>query len=206
MILLRLRRTPSERRSLSGAGNQRFRGNPANEPDGRLTNLQKSSALLHRVAAGSRNGIIAVFAALIAYLPLQLLQLKQGFWSAIAAIAVVQSELQITKSTARDQLLGAAVGGTAGLCALGLSGERMVVYAAAIFVSMVICWLLNVASAARLSGITVTIMLLVPHADETAWRAVISRVSTVGWGVCVALATVWLAARLAGRAAAPIDE
>jgi hypothetical protein len=49
-------------------------------------------------------------------------------------------------------------------------------------------------------------MIVYAAAVETVWRAVIARVSTVGWGGCVTVETVWLAARLAGRAAAPIDE
>ena len=158
----------------------------------------KASPLLYRATCGARVGTIAAVAAVVAYLPLQLLQVKQGFWSAIAAIAVVQSEFQSTESTARDQFLGAAVGGVAGLCALRLPGAHTLVYSAAVFVSMIICWALNVASASRLSGVTVTIMLLVPRADESPWGAAISRASTVGWGVCVAVATVWFAA--------PIDQ
>lgn len=170
----------------------------------RLARLRQSP-LLHRVAFGARHGVIAAVAAAAAYLPLQYLQVKQGFWSAIAAVAVLQSEFQSTRSTARDQLLGAAVGGVAGLCAVRLPGEHTVVYTVAILVSMIMCWVLNVASASRLAGVTVTIMLLVPRAGGSAWGTVITRVSTVGWGVFVAVATAWLAARLP-RSASAVDR
>lgn len=163
---------------------------------GHCADFRKVRPLMHRIAVGAHDGTIAAIAALVAYLPLQLLNVKQGFWSAIAAIAVVQSELQSTESTAWDQFLGAAVGGIVGLCATRLPGKYIMVYAAALFVSRITCWMLNMASASRLAGITVTIILLVPHTDESAWGAMLTRVSTVAWGVGVAVVTVWMAARL----------
>lgn len=51
------------------------------------------------------------------------------------------------------------------------------------------------ASASRLAGVTATIILLVPHAGSPE-STFVSRVAEVGWGVCVAVAIVWLAGRL----------
>jgi uncharacterized membrane protein YgaE (UPF0421/DUF939 family) len=169
-------------------------GCPARET---LAMVPRASQLISRAAYGAHDGILAAVAAVVAYVPLQLLEFKQGFWSAIAAVAVVQSEFHTTQSTARDQFLGAAVGGLTGLCALRLPCEHTVIYSAALLASRIVCWLLNVASAGRLAAVTVTIMLLVPRPAGSAWGAVIARVSTVGWGVFVAVVTVWVAARLA---------
>jgi hypothetical protein len=60
---------------------------------------------------------------------------------------------------------------------------------------MLACWAMNVGSASRLAGITATIILLVPHVGSPQ-SMFLSRIVEVGWGVCVAVATVWLAARL----------
>ncbi len=165
-----------------------------------VASLRKALPLLHRTAGGAHHGLIAACAALAAYLPTQPLGLKEGFWSAITAISVVQTEFQATETTARDQFIGAAIGGLIGVSAALLLGRHLplLVYAAVVVVSMLACWALNVASASRLAAITATIILLVPHTGSPT-RMFVSRLAEVGWGVCVAVATVWLAARLPAR-------
>jgi hypothetical protein len=56
----------------------------------------------------------------------------------------------------------------------------------------------NLASASRLAGTTATIILLMPHVGSP-WGMFGSRLVEVGWGVSVAVATVWVAARLPAR-------
>jgi uncharacterized membrane protein YccC len=163
-----------------------------------LTALRKELPLLHRMAAGAHHGSISAIAALAAYLSTRALGLQEGFWSAITAVSVVQTEFQATESTARDQFIGAAIGGVISVCASLAFGPSLALYAGAIVLSMLTCWGLNVASASRLAGSTATIILLVPHTGSPE-RMFASRLTEVGWGVCVAIATVWLAARLPVR-------
>lgn len=160
----------------------------------RLTALRRAIPVLRRTVAGSHHGILSACAALIAYLPAQALGLGQSFWSAIAAISVVQTEFRATESTARDQFLGAAIGGITGVGASFARGHSLLTYSLAVVLAMSVCWVLNVATASRLAGTTATIILLVPHID-TPGRMFLSRVSEVGWGVCSAIGTVWFAAR-----------
>lgn len=68
-------------------------------------------------------------------------------------------------------------------------------HAVAVIVAVLACWTLNVASASRLAGITATIILLVPHVGSPE-SMLVSRLVEVGWGICMAVATVWVAARL----------
>jgi uncharacterized membrane protein YgaE (UPF0421/DUF939 family) len=131
----------------------------------------------------------------MAYAPMRALGLNQDFWSAIAAIAVVQSEFSATQTTARDQFLGAVLGGIIGLVSLLVLGQQLAVYASAVVVAMVICFVLNVPSASRLAAVTATIILLVPHADSPL-QMFLSRLTEVSWGVAVAVSIVWFAARL----------
>jgi uncharacterized membrane protein YccC len=161
----------------------------------RLARLRSAAPLLRRLAGGAQHGAISACAALLAFIPAHAIGLSQSFWSAITAISVTQTEFRATQTTARDQFLGAAVGGVAGLCTLLALGQSLIVYALAVVLAMLVCWAMNVASASRLAGITATIILLVPHAGppETMFW---SRVVEVGWGVCVAIAVVWLAGRL----------
>ena len=130
-------------------------------------------------------------AALLAYLPAKPLGLREGFWASITAIAVVQSELGATQSSARDQFAGAAIGGVISVILVTVAGEHLAVYAAAVILSMLACWIVNVSSAARISGSTVTIILLVPHTGG-AGGMMLSRIAEVGWGVVVGVAIVWL--------------
>jgi uncharacterized membrane protein YccC len=160
--------------------------------------MDTTPPLVQRIAGGAHHGMISACAALMAYLPTRTLGLNEGFWSAITAIAVVQTEFRATRTTARDQFIGAAIGGITALCAFLAFGAQLLVYAAAVVVAMVACWALNVATASRLAGTTATIILLVPHVGSP-WSMFGSRLAEVGWGVSVAVVTVWLAARLPAR-------
>lgn len=154
-----------------------------------------------RLKEGLTHAAMSTAAALIAYLPTQALGLREGFWAAITAISVVQSEFGATRTTARDQFVGAAIGGTIGVAVASATGQTLASFAFAAAVSVLSAWLLNVASAARLAGITATIILLVPHPGTSAQHMMLSRISEVSWGVTVAIAIVWLAARLTRRGA-----
>lgn len=160
-----------------------------------LASLRGALPLLRRVAAGAHHGAISACAAVLAFMPAHAIGLKESFWSAITAISVAQTEFRATQTTARDQFIGAAVGGLTGLCTFFALGQTLIVYALAVIIAMLVCWALNVASASRLAGITATIILLVPHVGSPEGMF-LSRIVEVGWGVCVAVAIVWLAGRL----------
>jgi hypothetical protein len=66
---------------------------------------------------------------------------------------LIETMAQTEFGAARNQFVRAALGGVTGL----------VSYMAAVLLSILTCWLVNVASATRLAGITATIILLVPH-------------------------------------------
>lgn len=163
-----------------------------------LARLQKQLPFGRRLARGSAHGVMSAIAAIIAYLPTQALGLREGFWAAITALAVAQTEFSAARSVARDQFVGAAIGGVTGLCVYLAVGQDLPSYAGAVLLSIVACWLARVASAARLSAITATIILLVPHAG-TAQQMLASRVFEVGWGVCAAISTVWVVTRINKR-------
>src|SRR4051794_28245073 len=92
-----------------------------------------AAALGSRLDAGVRHGVLSAVAALLAYWPTHVLGLREGFWAAIAAIAVVQTEFQTTRSTARDQFLGAAVGGAIAVgVSIALHTQNLLVYTSVI--------------------------------------------------------------------------
>jgi uncharacterized membrane protein YgaE (UPF0421/DUF939 family) len=140
-------------------------------------------------------GFMSACAALLAYLPAKPLGLQEGFWASITAIAVVQNELGATQSSARDQFAGAAIGGLTSAVIVSLAGQSLAVYALCVVISMLVCWLFNVSSAARLAGSTATIIALVPHQGSVEWMMA-SRIAEVGWGLTVGLGIVWLVNRV----------
>lgn len=164
-----------------------------------LVTLQKRLTPRQRLRDGAEHAAMSTAAALLAYLPTQVLGLREGFWAAITAIAVVQSESGATRSTARDQFVGAAIGGVIGIAVVLVTGQHIVSYALAVPLSVLAAWMLNASSAARLAGVTATIILLVPHPGESAVEMMLSRVFEVGWGVTVAIAVVGVAERLDSR-------
>jgi uncharacterized membrane protein YgaE (UPF0421/DUF939 family) len=164
--------------------------------EGHVERARKLLALPDRMLAGLRHAILAVTAAIVAYMPTHLLGFREAFWAAITAIAVLQTELGTTQTTARDQCMGAFIGGLIGTAVALLIGETLVTYIVGIVLSILTCWTLNVASAARLSGTTATIILLVPHQGVSPEKMLLARVSEVACGVTSAVAIVWLAARV----------
>jgi uncharacterized membrane protein YccC len=159
---------------------------------GRLAILSATQPARQRLVGGAAQGLMSAAAAILAYLPTKPLGLQEGFWGSITAIAVVQGQLSATQASARDQVAGAAIGSIVGAAVVVLAGpQHLAAYALAIVLCMAVCWLLNVPSAARLGGSTVTIIALVPHHSTIGWM-MLSRVSEVGWGVAVGIATVWL--------------
>jgi uncharacterized membrane protein YgaE (UPF0421/DUF939 family) len=152
----------------------------------------------HRVVPGLRQAAISVVAGFCAYIPTHLIGLHQGFWSAITAISVAQMEFRDTQSTARKQFAGAAIGGAVGLCLTLGFGDNLMVYAVAVALSIMACWLLNVSDASQLAAITATIILLVPHTGSPQLM-LFSRLTEVGWGVCAGISVVWMEDRAINR-------
>jgi uncharacterized membrane protein YgaE (UPF0421/DUF939 family) len=161
----------------------------------RLARLGEYLSARGRVTGGLAQGLMSTTAALIAYLPTKPLGLQEGFWGSITAIAVVQVELGATQTSARDQFAGATIGGFISAVILSVAGPSLVAYGLAVTLSMLVCWVFNVASAARLAGSTATIILLVPHKGFVV-TMLFSRIAEVGWGVAVGIAVVWIVNRV----------
>jgi uncharacterized membrane protein YgaE (UPF0421/DUF939 family) len=161
----------------------------------RLAHLAEYLPARGRLTGGLTQGLMSTAAALIAYLPTRPLGLQEGFWGSITAIAVVQAELSATRTSALDQFAGAIIGGVISALILTVAGQSLFAYGVGVTSSMLVCWLCNRSSAARLAGSTATIILLVPH-KGSATMMMLSRIAEVGWGVAVGVAVVWIVNRV----------
>jgi uncharacterized membrane protein YgaE (UPF0421/DUF939 family) len=156
----------------------------------------KSLPFGERLTEGGIMAVQAVGGASLAFaIGRHALHTQQAFWAAITAIAVSQHSYIDTRKLSRDQFIGAMVGGLCGLIGALLGGGHFVAYAVTVAVAIVICWSVNVGSAARLGGITATIMLLVPGVGSP-WDRALIRLGEVTLGTVCALLVAWVMAKL----------
>lgn len=155
----------------------------------------KALPLGDRLIEGGFMAVQAVAGASLAFAIGRALHTEQAFWAAITAIAVSQHSYIDTRNLSRDQFIGAMVGGVCGLVGALLGGGYFAAYAATVGVAILACWVLNVGSAARLGGITATIMLLVPGMGPP-WDKALLRLGEVTLGTVCALLMAWVMAKV----------
>jgi uncharacterized membrane protein YccC len=116
--------------------------------------------------------------------------LHDGYWGAISAIIVLQSNVGATVTASRDRLLGTVIGA---VLAFGFSlfGPPAVSYILALLVAIVVCGLLGLRNSSRLACVTITIVMLV-HREGSRWALALDRVTEVILGIVVALAVATL--------------
>jgi uncharacterized membrane protein YccC len=126
----------------------------------------------------------ALAAALSWWIALQF-GLHDGYWGAISAIIVLQSNFGATISASRDRILGTMIGAAFGF-AFSLFGVLPWNFILAVLSAIIVCGLLGLRNSSRLAGVTISIVMLVqktgPH-----WLLALHRVSEVFLGIIVAI-------------------
>jgi uncharacterized membrane protein YccC len=112
--------------------------------------------------------------------------LHDGYWGAISAIIVLQSNFGSTIGASRDRLLGTLIGAAFGF-SFSLFGTLPWNYLLAVLAAVTVCGLLGFRSSSRLAGVTITIVMLVGQGGSH-WTVALDRVSEVILGILVALA------------------
>ena len=120
----------------------------------------------------------------------QAIGLHDGYWGAISAIIVLQSNFGATLSASRDRVLGTLIGAAIGFL-FSLFGVLPWNFISAVLVAVVVCGLLGLRSSSRLAGVTICIVMLV-HSSEAHWNLSLIRVAEVGLGIVVSLAIATL--------------
>jgi uncharacterized membrane protein YgaE (UPF0421/DUF939 family) len=135
----------------------------------------------------------------VSYVTAGAVGLHEGYWAAISAVVVLQSDLQGTQTSARDRFIGTGVGALIGyLCALLWQGHAWV-YALAVGVTVFLCTLGKLGNAGRLAAVAVSVIVLIPR-DEAIWRIALLRFLEVSWGILIALAVAAVGAGIVRRA------
>lgn len=112
--------------------------------------------------------------------------LREGYWSAISAIIVLQSNVGSTVTASRDRFIGTALGAALGFAASPW-GRNPFVYAGTILTALVLCGVLELKNSSRLAGVTITIVMLVER-NGSHWAIALDRFLEVCMGIVVALA------------------
>ena len=160
--------------------------------------LRKALPPRERLAVGLVQAVRVAAAASLGYFVAREIGLNQGFWAAITAISVTQNSFAEVKSSSRDQFTGAIFGGLLGLAAAALGHDHYVAYVLAIMLGTLFCWLFNLGAAGRISSITTTIIMLVPHTGPF-WQIALLRLGEVMIGAIAALLVTWLMDQLVSR-------
>jgi uncharacterized membrane protein YgaE (UPF0421/DUF939 family) len=124
--------------------------------------------------------------------------LHEGYWAAISAIVVIQSDVSATKNAGQDRFLGTAIGAVIGWCCALLWHHETWIYVLAVAVTILLCWLLNMRSAGRLGAVALTVIVLIPR-PEPIWQIALSRFLEVSWGIAIAIAVQLLSGYLQRR-------
>ncbi|HEY1580934.1 MAG TPA: FUSC family protein [Terracidiphilus sp.] len=111
--------------------------------------------------------------------------LHDGYWGAISAIIVLQSNFGATITASRDRILGTLIGAAFGFT-FSLFGSLPWNYILAVLCAIVICGLLGLRNSSRLAGVTISIIMLVQ--SSTSHRTIaLHRVGEVFLGIVVAV-------------------
>ena len=125
------------------------------------------------------------FAAALCWVIALRFGLHDGYWGAISAIIVLQSNFGATITASRDRILGTLTGAAFGFT-FSLFGTLPWNYIVAVFLAVILCGLLGLRNSSRLAGVTITIIMLVQKTGSH-WLLALHRVGEVILGIVVAI-------------------
>ena len=122
-----------------------------------LLNWERKRLLIHAAKT-------ALAAALCWWIALRF-GLQDGYWGAISAIIVLQSNFGATITASRDRILGTIIGAAFGF-GFSLFGVLPWNFILAVLSAVILCGLLGLRNSSRLAGVTISIVMLVQRAGS----------------------------------------
>jgi uncharacterized membrane protein YccC len=140
------------------------------------------------VAGAARTAIATTASFLIA----RLSGLPEAYWAAILTLVIMQSTLRATWKISLERFIGTLLGAIAGGLLARLLPSAWWVFAAGVFVLGLVCALLRLQNSYRFAGITLAIVILIPH-TAAPWIVALHRFIEVSIGIVVGLAVtaIW---------------
>jgi uncharacterized membrane protein YccC len=152
-----------------------------------------SRAAAKESAKSAKQAVKTAVAGLISVYITDLFHFKQGYWAAITALIVMQSNVGATLNASRTRLAGTAVGALVGGLFVALFGTNLLGFALAVTIAFLACDWLSLPDSQRLATVTVAIIMLIPGTNS-AWVIALHRFSEVALGILIALLvslTLW---------------
>src|SRR5579863_7011447 len=120
-------------------------------------------------------------AGLISLYITNLFHLPQGYWAAISALIVMQSNVGATLTASRTRLAGTTVGAIVGGIFVGFLGTNILGFALAVALAFFVCDMLRLTDSQRLATVTVAI-IMVAGGSSSAWVIALHRFAEVTLG------------------------
>jgi uncharacterized membrane protein YgaE (UPF0421/DUF939 family) len=134
------------------------------------------------VISSARTAIAAAASFLIA----RLFGLPEAYWAPIITLVVMQSTLRATLKISEERFIGTVLGALAGGLLARYFPQAWWVFAAGVFVLGIVCAMLHLQNSYRFAGITLAIVILIPH-NAAPWIVALHRSIEVSIGIVVGL-------------------
>jgi uncharacterized membrane protein YgaE (UPF0421/DUF939 family) len=130
-------------------------------------------------------------AAVIALFLARLVKLPESYWAPISTIVIIQSTIP-PRTLGWQRFVGTALGALLGVALMTFFNPSAWVYALGLLLCGLLSWMLRIGGAYRFAGITLSIVLLIPH-TRPPWIVGWHRFLEVSLGIAVALVitAVW---------------
>ena len=123
----------------------------------------------------------------------RLLRLPEAYWAPITTLVITQSSLGAALAVSWQRFIGTALGAILGALVATYFGPHVIVFGTCVFALGLLCATMRAdRSAYRFGGVTLAIVLLVPH-PQPGWKIAFHRFAEVSVGIGMALlfAFIW---------------
>jgi uncharacterized membrane protein YgaE (UPF0421/DUF939 family) len=134
------------------------------------------------VISSARIAIAATTSFLIA----RVAGLPETYWAPIITLVIMQSTLHATLKLSGERLIGTALGALAGGLLMHSFPPAWWVFTAGVFLLGLLCTILHLQNSYRFAGITLAIVILIPH-TAAPWIVALHRSIEVTIGIVVGL-------------------
>jgi uncharacterized membrane protein YgaE (UPF0421/DUF939 family) len=140
------------------------------------------------IADAARTAVAATISFLIA----RLCGLPEAYWAPIITLVIMQSTLSATIQISLERFIGTILGAIAGGLLAGRFTQAWWMFALGVFALGIVCALLRLQNSYRFAGVTLAIVILIPH-SASPWTVALHRWIEVSIGIVVGLvmAAIW---------------
>jgi uncharacterized membrane protein YccC len=166
----------------------------------------KLAAWWHANQRELTHAVRTTVAAVISLLIARLFRLPESYWAAITTIVVLQSTVGAAWTISKQRFAGTALGAFVGALLASYLPGSVTAFGVGVLTVGIICGLLQIErNAYRYAGITVAIVVLIPHA-ASAWIVGLHRFIEISIGIAVGLGLTALWPESSPRPPAPATE